>query len=56
MAEPVFRLSIGLDEQEISEYTAGTLLRIPCKLKMNVRNFHDETPELIMAKAPAPTV
>ena len=48
------RLSIGLDEQEIHEYEAGTLLKIPFQTKMNVRNTHDETLELIVVKAPAP--
>jgi len=48
------RLSIGLDEQEIHEYEAGTLLKIPFKTKMNVRNLYDETLELIVVKAPAP--
>ena len=49
------KLSIGLDEQEIHAYIAGTLLKIPFKVKMNVRNLHDETLELIVVKAPAPT-
>lgn len=48
------RLSIGLDEQEIHEYDAGTLLKIPFQTKMNVRNLHDEILELIVVKAPAP--
>ncbi|MGI5822967.1 MAG: cupin domain-containing protein [Dethiobacteria bacterium] len=48
------RLSIGLNEQEIHEYEAGTLLKIPFKTKMNVRNLHAETLELIVVKAPAP--
>lgn len=48
------RLSIGLDEQETHEYAVGTLLKIPFKTKMNVRNLHDETLELIVVKAPAP--
>lgn len=47
-------LSIGLDEQEIHEYEAGTLLRIPFQTKMNVKNLHSETLELIVVKAPAP--
>lgn len=47
-------LSIGLDEQEIHEYEAGTLLKIPYQTKMNVRNLHSETLELIAVKAPAP--
>ena len=50
------KLSIGLDEQEIHEYEDGTLLKIPFKTKMNVRNLHDETLELIIVKAPVPTV
>ena len=48
------RLSIGLNEQEIHEYGAGTLLKIPFQTKMNVRNLHIETLELIVVKAPAP--
>jgi quercetin dioxygenase-like cupin family protein len=48
------QLSIGLDDQEIHEYEAGTLLKIPFQTKMNVKNLHDETLELIVVKAPAP--
>lgn len=47
-------LSIGLDNQEIHEYEAGTLLKIPFKTKMNVKNLHPDTLELIVVKAPAP--
>ncbi|MEA4895556.1 MAG: cupin domain-containing protein [Oscillospiraceae bacterium] len=48
------RLSIGLDDQAIHEYGTGTLLKIPYQTKMNVRNMHRETLELIVVKAPAP--
>jgi len=48
------RLSIGLNEQETHEYEAGTLLKIPFQTKMNVKNLHSETLELIVVKAPAP--
>ncbi|NLV36159.1 MAG: hypothetical protein GXY17_05740 [Clostridiaceae bacterium] len=48
------RLSIGLDDQEIHEYEAGTLLKIPFQTKMHVRNENDKTLELIVVKAPAP--
>lgn len=48
------RLSIGLDDQEIHEYEAGTLLKIPFHTKMHVRNENDKTLELIVVKAPAP--
>ena len=47
-------LSIGLDDQEVHEYGAATVLVIPVKTKMNVRNLHDDTLELIIVKAPAP--
>ena len=48
-------LSIGLGDQEAHEYEAGTMLKIPFQTKMNVNNFHDESLELIIVKAPAPT-
>ena len=48
------KLSIGLNEQEVHEYEAGTLLKIPFQTKMNVKNLHDKTLELIVVKAPAP--
>lgn len=47
-------LSIGLDQQEIHEYEAGTLLKIPFNTKMNVKNLKDQTLEIIVVKAPAP--
>jgi quercetin dioxygenase-like cupin family protein len=48
------RLSIGLDDQAVHAYPAGTLLKIPCKTKMNVRNLDEAVLELIVVKAPAP--
>ena len=48
------RLSLGLNEQEVHEYDAGTLLKIPVNTKMNVGNRNDKTLELIVVKAPAP--
>ena len=47
-------LSIQLDEQDNHEYEAGTVLKIPFQTKMNVRNLHSNTLELIVVKAPAP--
>jgi quercetin dioxygenase-like cupin family protein len=47
-------LSIRLGDQEVHEYTAGTLLKIPFQTKMNVRNLHGDVLELIVVKAPAP--
>ncbi len=47
-------LSIQLDEQDNHEYEAGTVLKIPFKTKMNVRNLHSDTLELIVVKAPVP--
>lgn len=49
-------LSIGLDDQKIHEYPNGTLLKIPVDTKMNVKNLHQDTLELIVVKAPAPKV
>ncbi|MGI6595072.1 MAG: cupin domain-containing protein [Christensenellales bacterium] len=47
-------LSIGLNDQELNKYEAGTLLKIPVNTKMNVGNSSDEVLELIVVKAPAP--
>lgn len=47
-------LSLQLNDQENHEYTYGNILKIPFNTKMNVRNLHDETLELIIVKAPAP--
>ena len=47
-------LSITLDEQEMKQYDAGTVLKIPFKTKMNVRNLDAAVLELIIVKAPAP--
>lgn len=49
------QLSLGLDGQEVHAYGAGTLLKIPFKVKMNVKNLNEDTLELIVVKAPAPT-
>ncbi len=48
------KLSIQLNEQENHEYDVGTVLKIPYQTKMNVRNLHGNTLELIVVKAPAP--
>ena len=48
------KLSIDLDEQGVHEYEGGTMLKIPFETKMNVRNLHEATLELIVVKAPAP--
>jgi quercetin dioxygenase-like cupin family protein len=47
-------LSIGLDDQDVHVYPAGTLLKIPYKTRMNVRNNHDAVLTLIVIKAPSP--
>lgn len=47
-------LSIGLNDQADHHYPAGTLLKIPYKTKMNVKNTRDELLELLVIKAPAP--
>ena len=47
-------LSITLEEQEAVDYSSGTLIKIPHKTKMNIRNLHEDILELIVIKAPAP--
>jgi hypothetical protein len=47
-------LSLGLGEQEIHRYEAGTLVKIPFNTKMNVKNLQPDTLEIIIVKAPAP--
>jgi quercetin dioxygenase-like cupin family protein len=49
------KLSIGLDDKALNHYNAGTVLKIPFNIKMNVKNLDDEVLELIVVKAPAPT-
>ncbi len=49
-------LSIALGGEEMREYSAGALLKIPKDVKMNVKNRHRETLELIVVKAPAPGI
>lgn len=49
-------LSIGLNDQDVHEYNKGTLLKIPVNTKMNVKNLGEDTLELIVVKAPAPSV
>lgn len=48
------KLSIGLGEQEVTQYDAGTVLKIPFNIKMNVKNLDVDVLELIVIKAPAP--
>jgi quercetin dioxygenase-like cupin family protein len=47
-------LTIGLDDQDLQVYPSGSLLKIPYKTQMNVKNLHDEILELIVIKAPSP--
>jgi quercetin dioxygenase-like cupin family protein len=47
-------LSIRLDDQDTHVYEKGSVLKIPYKTKMNVRNLHKDVLELIIVKAPAP--
>lgn len=47
-------LSIALGEQEIHEYEAGNILKIPVNTKMDLKNLNEDLLELIVVKAPAP--
>ena len=47
-------LSIALGDQEMHHYEAGTLLKIPNGTKMNLKNLHPASLELIVVKSPPP--
>ena len=47
-------VTLRLDEQESHAYAAPSVLTIPFKTKMNVRNEHDGLLELFVVKAPGP--
>lgn len=47
-------LSIQLNDQEDHEYPESSILKIPIKTKMNVRNKYNDILELIVVKSPAP--
>ncbi|HBP26255.1 MAG TPA: hypothetical protein DD618_04815 [Acholeplasmatales bacterium] len=47
-------LNLGLNDQAVVEYPAGTVLNIPSKTTMSARNIHEAVLELIVVKAPAP--
>lgn len=47
-------LSAKYGDQEVHEYPAGTVLKVPFHTWMVIRNTHEETLELIVIKAPAP--
>lgn len=48
-------VSLKLDDQEVNEYSAGNVLKIPFNTKMNLNNINKETLELIIVKAPPPS-
>jgi len=41
-------------EQEIHQYEAGTIFKIPFNIKTSVKNHNEQVLELIIVKAPAP--
>ncbi|MBK5262137.1 MAG: cupin domain-containing protein [Peptostreptococcaceae bacterium] len=45
-------LSIRINDQENKEYDAGSIIKIPYNTKMNVKNQHEDTLELIVIKIP----
>jgi len=47
-------LTLALDGGEANVYAAGHVLNIPEGIKMNAKNLHDGTLELLVVKAPAP--
>src|SRR6056297_4119712 len=47
-------VSLSLAEHEAIEYERGSIINIPCNVKMNGMNKHGETLELFIVKAPNP--
>ncbi len=47
-------VSLSLAGQESIEYERGSIINIPCNVKMNGMNKHGETLELFIVKAPNP--
>ncbi len=47
-------LTIGLGDQQPKDYPHGTVLAIPNKIRMDVKNVGDAVLELIVVKSPAP--
>ncbi|MDA3931525.1 MAG: hypothetical protein PF513_02175 [Tenericutes bacterium] len=47
-------LSIGLNDNDVHQYTKGIVLKIPYDTTMNVKNNNNETLELIIVKSPIP--
>ncbi len=48
------KISLQLDTQDEHTYPAGSIIAIPYKTKMNVRNNHEEVSEFFVVKAPSP--
>lgn len=47
-------ISLQLGAQDEHTYPAGSIIAIPYKTKMNVRNNHEEVLEFFVVKAPSP--
>lgn len=47
-------LSIDLDDRGVRTYAPGTVLKVPFRTKMDIRNLHDTVLEITVVKAPAP--
>ncbi len=47
-------MSIKLGDQDFNIYKKGDILNIPCDIKMNVTNKHDEILEFFVVKSPNP--
>lgn len=48
------QITLELNEAEANTYPVGSILNIPYKTKMNVRNIHAEVTEIFVIKAPSP--
>ena len=47
-------ITLQLNDEESHYYTAGSIVNIPYKTKMNVSNEHNKVLEFFIVKAPSP--
>lgn len=48
------QMTISLNEQETQRYAKGTIVNVPYKTKMNIRNVDDDVLEFFVVKSPNP--
>jgi len=48
------KLTIQLNEQKPALYTAGSIIAVPYKIKMNIYNENEDVLEFFIVKSPSP--